>query len=380
MKVVQVVPRIADESSGPSQSVPGLSRALSDAGAEVDLYVLEPRPERKTFERLTAFPSWPGSLFRRLGVSPRMKAALSRAAGQVDVIHTNSLWMMPNVYPAAAVAGTNCRLVISPRGTLSDWALNRARWRKKLIGWWGQHQALREAHCLHATANEELNECRRLGLTNPVAIIPNGLDCPAPPSVNQTESNGRTLLFLSRIHPKKGIDQLLRAWSRLEGDFADWNLTVAGPDNHEFAKEMKSLAAELGLERVKFIGEVTGGEKEQVYRRSDLFVLPTHNENFGIAVAEALAHGVPAVVSTGAPWSGLKEERCGWWFELSDEGLLTTLREAMRSPSSELESMGQRGYQWMKRSFSWPAIGERMRRTYEWLCEKGDRPDWVHLG
>ena len=203
MKVVQVVPRIGDASSGPSQSVPGLSRALSDAGAEVDLYVLEPRPERVSFDRLTVFPSWHGKLFRRLGVSPKMKAALSQAARQVDVIHTNSLWMMPNVYPAAAVNGTSCRLVISPRGTLSEWALNQARYRKKFIGWWGQHRALRAAHCLHVTAEEELNECRRLGLTNPVAIIPNGLDCPPPPSLMQRGKLVRNLLFLSRIHPKK---------------------------------------------------------------------------------------------------------------------------------------------------------------------------------
>jgi len=240
-----------------------------------------------------------------------MKAALAEAARRVDVIHTNSLWMMPNVYPALAVAGTNCRLVISPRATLSEWALNRARWRKKLIGWWGQHRALREAHCLHATAEEELNECRRLGLTNPVAIIPNGLDCPAPPS-GKDDSGERKLLFLSRIHPKKGIDQLLRAWKRLEGEFPEWQMNIAGPDQHEFAGEMKSLVAELGLQRVTFLGEVTGAKKEQVFRETDLFVLPTHNENFGIAVAEALAHGVPAVVSTGAPWSGLQNERCGW--------------------------------------------------------------------
>ena len=142
---------------------------------------------------------------------------------------------------------------------------------------------------------------------------------------------------------------------------------------------MKSLVVKLGLKRVTFIGEVTGDEKEKAFRASDLFVLPTHSENFGIAVAEAQAHGVPAVVSTGAPWAGLKNERSGWWFELTDEGLLAVLRQAMSCSSEDLEAMGQRGYEWMKRSFAWPAIGDRMRRTYEWLCERGDRPDWVHL-
>jgi glycosyltransferase involved in cell wall biosynthesis len=308
-----------------------------------------------------------------------MKAALRQAAHEVDVIHTNSLWMMPNVYPAASVAGTDCRLVISPRGTLSDWALSRVRWRKRLVGCWGQHHALHEAHCLHVTSEHELEECRRFGLKNPVAVIPNGIDCPVQLSRSPDDTKELNLLFLSRIHPTKGVDLLLRAWHRLEGEFPRWTLTIAGPDQHEFAEQMKSLMRRLGLRRVRFVGEVTGARKTAAFLQATLFVLPTQSENFGNAIGEALAHGVPVVVSRGAPWAAVHEERCGWWFELSEEILVLTLRQAMELPQADLAAMGQRGRQWIQRAFSWPAIGERMYRTYEWVCGQRDQPDWVRL-
>ena len=378
-RIVQVVPRIADQSSGPSQSVPGLSRALQDGGNEVDLFVLEPLPARTTFSRTTAFPCLRGGWLRRLGVSPKLKAALRAAARRADVIHTNSLWMMPSIYPRGAIEGTNCRLVVSPRGTLSEWSLNRARCRKKIIDWYGQGRSLRRADCIHVTSEAELQDVRRYGLRNPGAVVPNGLSCPdlVRPVASQRTGH-RRLLFLSRIHPKKGVDDLLHAWVRLEDEFPDWELQIAGPEEHSYAEKMKSLATTLRLSRVSFVGEVIGEAKSETFRAADLFVLPTHNENFGIAVAEALAHGVPVIVSTAAPWAGVEAEGCGWWFETSRSGLSGALRDALGRTSTELGDMGARGHEWVRREFAWEVIGDRMSRTYRWLCGRGDRPEFVH--
>lgn len=378
MRIIQIVPRIADESSGPSHSVPGLSRALAEAGDEVDLFVLEPLPEKKIYERTTAFPCWPGKAFHKLGYSPRMKNALCRAAKTSEVLHTNSLWMMPNIYPANAVRGTQCKFVVSPRGTVSDWALSRSRWIKQIVGWWGQNEALRRADCIHVTSEDELEQVRRLDLRNPVAVVPNGIECPSEvPARN--EGDLRQLLFLGRIHPTKCLELLVDAWVRLENEFADWELVIVGPTDNDYARKLQATATERGLQRIRFVGERKGADKAASFADSELFVLPSRSENFGMAVAEALAHGTPAAVSQGAPWAGLEKEDCGWWFRLTADDLLAALREAMKQSREELAAKGQRGREWMQREYSWSAIAERMRPVYQWLCGRGDRPEYVQL-
>jgi glycosyltransferase involved in cell wall biosynthesis len=132
---------------------------------------------------------------------------------------------------------------------------------------------------------------------------------------------------------------------------------------------MRTLGAELGVQRVVFAGELVGEQKADAYQRASVFVLPTRNENFGVAVAEALSHGTPAIVTKGAPWGGLHEHRCGWWVDFGVEPLVSALREAMNTSPSMSWEMGQRGRDWMRREFSWCAIGAQMEEVYKWvLC------------
>ncbi len=146
------------------------------------------------------------------------------------------------------------------------------------------------------------------------------------PTRRRTEAIVEGLLFLSRIHPKKGIPILLRAWRKVERRHPDWELVVAGPDEIGHLSQVRALAGELGLQRVSFPGPAYGDAKAALYRSADLFVLPTHSENFGMAIAEALAYAVPVITTTGAPWAGLEEHGCGWWIELSEGNLVDALR------------------------------------------------------
>lgn len=380
LNVVHVVPRIADQSSGPSHSVPNLCRAISDAGICPRLYTLQPQPRKLLFEPTSSFPTVQLPFARRLGVSPKLKHALRELACSADIIHTHSLWMMPNIYPERATRGSKCRLMVSPRGTLSKWALRRSRIRKWILWHAGQKQALRNAACLHATSVAELEEIRRLGLRNPVAVIPNGIACPAAPDqISSIEKNHRTLLYLARIHPKKGVDVLLRAWREIHLNHPEWRLRIAGPNDHPYARQMMKLSASLGLQRVEFTGELKAESKVIAFRDADLYVLPTHSENFGISVAEALAHGIPSIVFEGAPWSGLNSRNSGWWIAPGIESLVSTLRTAMALPESDLAAMGNRGHEWMSSDFDWSVIGQRMLSVYQWLVHGGDRPDYVAI-
>ena len=378
MKIIQVVPHVYLEAQGPSYSVPRLCEALASRDTLVELHVLSPEPQSqpKGYTRYT-HPAWP--LMHRLGLSPAMRKALQATVSNADVLHNHSLWMMPNIYAGTIKRPKGCVLVTSPRGTLAPWALQRSRWLKKLTWAAGQRKALHGADCLHATAVSEYREFRDLGLKAPVTIIPNGVDMPPYERPRVKTSPVRRLLFLGRVHPKKRVDVLLRAWARLQDLYPDWELEIAGPDNSGYLAEMKNLAKVLGCNRVTFPGAVYGSEKIRMYQSSDIFVLPTYNENFGMAVAEALACGVPAIVTKGAPWSGLQDHDCGWWIESGEEPLVECLKHALGLNSEKLRDMGLSGRQWMESDFSWTHVAGMMLTTYNWLLGRGEVPPWVEL-
>ncbi len=186
-----------------------------------------------------------------------------------------------------------------------------------------QKPALGATSCFHATAESEYKDIRRAGFRQPVAIIPNGIDL--PPITLKHRGNARTLLFLGRVHPSKGLDLLLPAWRAVQDRFTDWRLIIAGPDNGGYLKRVQTLSDQLQLKRIEFLGELKGEQKWEAYREAELFVLPTYSENFGMTVAEALAAGVPAIVSKGAPWPGLEMRRVGWWIDVGLDPLVTSL-------------------------------------------------------
>jgi glycosyltransferase involved in cell wall biosynthesis len=306
-----------------------------------------------------------------------MKRGLREAAGSASVMHSHGLWMMPNLYPAQAARAARVPLVLSPRGMMDHWAWRHHRWRKRAIWWAGQARAVIAASCLHATAPCELDYIRELGIRAPVAVVPNGVSIPDAEAVRKRPGHRRTLLFLARVHRKKGVDILLRAWRNVQERFGDWQLVIVGPDDGGWLPKMKSLAVELAARRVFFQGKIPQSEKSRYFASSELYVLPTHNENWGVSIAEALAHGVPAIVSRGAPWSGLETNGCGWWIENRVEVLTETLRMALALSPEELAARGASGRRWVEEAFSWNSVAKTMRQVYTWLASGGPMPECV---
>jgi glycosyltransferase involved in cell wall biosynthesis len=372
---IHVIPSVSNEAMGPSYSVVRLCEALIDEGEDVTLAALDWLPMASAPTFLKRFPLGLGP--KRLGRSPAMRRWLADKVANdgIDIIHNHSLWMMPNVYPGKISMAGSVPLVVSPRGTLSPWAMRYGSRFKRIFWPLVQRPAIKHAHCLHATAASEYLDIRRLGFRQPVAIIPNGID--VPDLVPKITSSSRTLLFLGRIHPVKGVNTLLQAWEAVMRRFPDWRLRVAGPDNGDYLAQMQRLAVSLNLERVEFVGALYGNAKVQAFREADLFVLPTHSENFGMAVAEALASGTPAIVTKGAPWEGLEKNQCGWWIDIGLDPLVAGLEAALAYSTDELAAMGCGGRQWMVKDYSWRQIGQKMDRTYRWLIDGGLPPDWV---
>jgi glycosyltransferase involved in cell wall biosynthesis len=387
MRVIHVIPSIHEKASGPTYSVTRLCESLRGNGDDVTLAALDWTPLDYSLAPYTRlFPKGIGP--RRLGRSPALRRWLDRQCGdgRTHLLHNHGMWQMNAVYPAWAAAQFNVPLVWSPRGTLSEWALQHKAGRKRLFWRVVQRNALERTTCFHATADSEHEDIRRLGFKQPIAVIPNGIDVPSSAlDAAKSCSASRTVLFLSRLHPGKGLENLLQAWSALELRFPDWRLRIVGDDGgyhgtYGFRDRLVSLAHSLRLSAVTFSGPLFGVLKENAFREAALFVLPTYSENFGVAVAEALSHGTPVITTKGAPWAGLQEHNAGWWIDIGVEPLRACLQEAMHLSSAELSAKGARGRAWMERDFSWSTIGERMAETYRWVCgDRLERPPWVRL-
>ena len=375
IRVVHTIPSIEQLAAGPSYSVLRLCEMqfLSDVDIKLCSVGSASETPGAAFSKLFS----PGLGPKRLGASSAMQKWLSTAAsqGNVDLFHNHSLWMMPNVYPGMIAKKTGTPMMTSPRGTLSPWAMQSGSVVKKLFWPLLQRRSIQQTTCFHATSIAEYEDIRRLGFQQPIAVIPNGIDIPELPS--KVLRDDRVLLFLGRIHPIKGLDILLPAWKVLQDQYPDWKLKIIGPDHRGYLRTVKKLASNLGLERIEFCTPVYGEAKTKAFSDADLFVLPSYSENFGVSVAESLALGTPALVTKGAPWQGLVDNKAGFWVDGNLESLLKGLESAMGHSRDKLTRLGVNGRKWMQREYSWKEINGKMVKTYDWIINGGAVPPWI---
>lgn len=261
--------------------------------------------------------------------------------------------------------------IVSPRGMLEPWALNHRRWKKRLAWILYQRQDLERASGLHATAQSEAENLRKLGLNAPIFVVPNGIQPPPDDYVELKPSTTgapriQRAVFLSRVHPKKGLPMLAEAWRRLRPH--GWRMVVVGPDEDGHLAEVKALAVRLGIAQDwEFHPQAFGDEKWRRLAEADLMILPTYSENFGSVVPEALLVETPVITTTGAPWQGLQSQSCGWWTTPTIDGIEDALREAIKLSPQARREMGSRGRLWALREFAWPDLAKRMTQAYDSL-------------
>ena len=379
LRALHIVGGLDQADGGPAYSVPRLCQSLRDQGIDAEIYTLGKKQEDACQAHFSGQSFKRIPLLKQLKLSSSLRAALRRNAPHAHVIHSHGLWIAPNIYAGKVATALHKPLVVSPRGMLSPGALRFSAKKKQAMWQLWQGPAYANAAAWHATSRLEADEIRDFGIRAPIAIIPNGIDLPDQTAKHQVEKEQRTVLFLSRIHPKKGISRLLEAWRQLAGAHPDWQMVIAGPDEGGHLAELKKMVRQDNIQRVTFSGPVYGEVKASLLADADVFVLPTLSENFGIAVAEALAAGIPSIVTTGAPWQGLQTNKCGWWIEQGIEPMRKALTEALTLPASERQAMGLRGREWMRREFGWEAIGRDMKEVYLWLADNRPLPPCVEL-
>lgn len=388
LHVIQTVGSIAERTGGPARTIRDLSEALARQGARVTLVAgHDPRnddallPPDPALVRTVLVP-----VDRRLRL-PRydFTAAIGGLPrGKDTIVHDNGIWSPSNLAVGIAARRLDLPLVISPHGMLDPWAMAHHGGRKAIAWTLYQRRLLHQARGLLATAARETGPMRQRVPGWPIAQIANGVACPAtmPDRSERDTASARVVFVMARIHPKKNLVGLIDAWRPLAFDpeFADWTLVIAGPDELDHSAELRARVTTLGLAgRVRVAGPVPDADKDAAFAAADLFVLPSFSENFGIVVAEALARGVPAIVSDGAPWASLETEGCGWFVGTEPASIGAALRAAMQLSPAERCAMGRRGHAHVQRDFGWDPIASQTLAYYRWLLYGGAKPEFVHV-
>lgn len=360
------------------QRVPVTMLALRDEHSAADL------PSWESVEAHVFTSKWLG-----LQASAALDEYLK--ATPFDLLHTHGLWSYASIAVRRWSKRTGRPYLVSPHGMLDKWALQNSHWKKSLASRAFERRHLAEATCLHALCGPEVDAIRAYGLRSPVCVIPNGVDLPPTSDALSTDSmsdsrrfDHKILLFLGRVHPKKGLPELLRAWAKIaarDRSIAEsWRLHIAGWDQGSHTQELQQIVAALNLTPfVEFIGPVFGAAKMAVFRQADAFVLPSLSEGLPMSVLEAWSYRLPVLMT---PECNLLEgfaAGAAFRADTNIESLAEALTQLFQSQPSELQSMGERGRALVEERFTWSSAAKSMAQVYRWLVEGGPQPDCVIL-
>jgi len=370
VRLCHIVPSLEEKHGGPSKSVHRLAAALSQLGHDVDLLATQPRGLSSAMDdgRLhirqfrRGFPAF-------LCASAGLRDHLRRQA--YDCLHHHALWLRPLHYAGEAARATGAPLVIAPRGMLSDWAWQHRHWKKRLAARYVHPGAFAGAGGWHATSPAEADDIRRRGFSQPICVAPNGVEAPAAEDLAQAHEVWSQLcpavaarpvaLFYSRFHRKKRLLELIDLW--LDTAPRDWLLLVAGiPQEYTVASLSAYVERHSGQGRIAVFD---GSDRPPPYGVASLFLLPSHTENFGLVVAEAMAWGVPVLVTDTMPWADVPLQNAGWC--VSWEDYREALRRALSESPDRLEQRGARARDWVLARYSWDHAARPLVEFYRRL-------------
>jgi glycosyltransferase involved in cell wall biosynthesis len=387
LNILHVTPRVTMHGGGIAAAALGLAEAQTQLDHRVTINCAETyddsAPNVARYEIISSATRGPA----HLGYSPAGERwATTGAASEFDVLHQHGVWPLFSRVTRVWRKAHKKPTLVAPHGSFEAWAMRQSTWKKRLAACAYERSNLAEANCLHATAWEEIASIRAFGLTRPVAVIPNGV----PEGWLGMQGSGedfrhthnvppdaRIMLFLSRLHPSKGVLDLIEAFAAERDAHPDWHIVLAGPmasDSYEDRLRHAITQHQLG-QRVHIVGTLGLKAKRDAMAAAELFVLPTLSDNFAIVIAEALAVGLPVLTTQGAiAWKSIEGHRCGWRIPLGPGYLTEGLRTALSLPAHALAEMGARGIDLIRQQFLWSHAAERSLDVYDWLLGRRARP------
>lgn len=378
---------------GPAKSIPYLMEYLKDLGHSQEAISLRfnDNESNEVVQKFglnsTTFPAW---FSNSTAYSPFLKRHLINRIleSEYQIIHYHNLW---NYIPLVANQVANklsVPIVVSPRGNLYPWNLKKSYLKKKLYMDIFQRGYFDAADCIHVTSKDELQAVKDLGFRAPVALIPNGVDLKEFENLESKkvhcsnlglDHNCKYILYMGRIEEKKGLYFLFEAFVDFVKTNTEWQIIVAGPIyDRDYYHKCKNFIENSGYgTSIKWVGMVSGSQRIDAYGSADLFVLPTHSENFGIVVAEALAAGLPVITTDGTPWIEIRNEFAGYIVSLSRQSIFLAMENFNRLNNRDKDKMISSAKNIAKR-YSWKKPAEDMQMLYQWLLGEIEKPNFVY--
>ncbi|MGL5871800.1 MAG: hormogonium polysaccharide biosynthesis glycosyltransferase HpsP [Xenococcaceae cyanobacterium] len=392
MRILQIVPSVSLVYGGPSQMILGLSKALAAEEIEVTLLTTDSngdagqppldvpiaKPVNKDGYQIIYFRCSP---FRRYKYSLHLLHWLRTHAKEYDLAHIHALFSPISTAAATIARKQNLPYILRPLGTLDPADLQKKRRLKQLYAYLWEKPNLAGAAGIHFTSQQEAKISERFGTQTNDLVIPIGVELPPPlPESGKTrdrlniQSDRPLILFMSRIDPKKGLDLLLPALEKLVEEKLEFHFVLAGtnPQDPDYEREIQQQIHNSTLaDRTTITGFISGETKFGLLRDADLFVLPSYYENFGIAVAEAMAIGTPVVISNQVHiCNEVEQAQAGWIANCSVEDLTAKLKLALRDrDESKIRGLNAKNY--AQKYYSWKAIAKQTIEAYKFLI--GDR-------
>jgi glycosyltransferase involved in cell wall biosynthesis len=372
---LQVVSQMDPKFGGISALMPRMCESTNAAGTLVSIAAFCGADEDTRELERGSIPFSRFPLGRMRWVSDgRFRDGFNKLVRFSDGLHIHGIWDEHSVASGALARSAGKPYIVSAHGMLERWAVQHKKLKKWLYSLLLERNNLRQAACLHALTKAEVEDYRRYGLTNPIAVIPNGVDVPrianselfleAYPHLR----GKRLILFLSRIHHKKGLNILCQAWRNVNRKVGDAHLVLAGPDSENTRSSIESLVDQLGIRAsVSFTGMLRDSMKWSALAAAELFVLPSYSEGFSVAVLEAMGMAVPVLISRPCNFPEVAEEGCGLVIDSNAPELEDALLVLLNGNRSDLVRMGNCGRELVEARYTWPAVGKQMAEVYEWM-------------
>ncbi len=388
MTVSFLTPSVSRALGGIFEVERNLARAL-EASTPVSVEVVGLEDEHTVEDRSAWGPLDPTVLPVRgpsaFGYSPALLDTLLEL--DADLLHLHALWMYTSVATLRWKARTERPHVITVHGMLDPWAVQNARWKKRIAGWLYENTNLQTADCLHVFSEAEYEAVRGYGIDGPVCVIPNGVQLPELPEgstapwTSEIAPEKKVLLFLGRIHPKKGLDALLEAWRRLgeHGDAEEWTLAIVGWDDGGHEDRLRRTVEDEQIGDVHFLGPMFDAEKAAAYHHADAFILPSHSEGLPMTVLEAWSYRLPVLMTPACNLPMGFKENAAARTAPEPTPLSQDLNAFLSRPEHERTTMGSQGRALVERHFTWPQVAKKMSRVYRWIGGEGAPPETVRF-
>lgn len=298
--------------------------------------------------------------------------------GRYDIYHAQGVWQW-NTYVLASVARQCGKpYLITPRGMLYPQDIRKSNaFLKKLSLKLRLLSDLNKAACVHVTCEEEMVHCRHLGVTSPIAVIPNPVEIKDYPY--KKEDDVRRIGYLGRLSRRKNVEGLITAFKELGDEAKGAELLIIGGGDEHYEYELRHLVEQYQMRNVRFTGFLYGDEKDRALASCSVLAMPSEFENLGNVVLEGLVRGIPCIATTGSPWEELQTHHCGWWVPYTQDDITSAVRSAINATDGELQTMGQNGRRLMEEHYSVESIAIKMKSLYEWILGCGSKPDFVYL-